>query len=116
MLEKKEENKLPEEEQVDWDAIFSKFPVGTKVCGKIIHKARYGMWIEIEYPESLVSPNALIEIIRISDSPSLGNDILKNLRLDDTVCAIVIWLDTQSGIKLSTRKTEFEKYGFSEGW
>ncbi len=109
------EDKLPEE-TIDWDAIFLKIPVGTKVCGKIKFKPPFGIFIEIEFPDKFATPMALLEIICIGEIPSEVDTLIDKLQIGDTICAMVTSIDRQSGIRLTTKKTEIKKYGFSESF
>lgn len=113
-------NEMNENEMIamepEWDLILSQFPIGTKICGKIIDKRQFGVFIEVEVLQIKGSIIALLEILRISESSTETNKIFGDFKVGDTVCAVVIWLEAQSGIKLSTRKSEFEKYGYSGGY
>lgn len=104
------------DEKPDWSLISVQLKIGMKVCGRIHTKRRFGIFVQIESPVKFNDLFGLIEIIRISDSPEFGNHQLAQLEIGEEICAVVIWLEEESGIKLSTRKSDFEKYGFEGGY
>lgn len=95
----------------EWEQISRHCPVGTKVCGIVQAKFRYGIWVEIRSPVKIEGPCFLLEIMRISDVPSMGDLLAEKLNIGDTICAVVIFIDQEIGVRLSSRKSDYEKFG-----
>jgi predicted RNA-binding protein with RPS1 domain len=97
-----------------WEDIMASLYVGRKVCGKVKIKPPFGIFIELENGDIEV-PLALLELIRISDTPQIADDFHREVPINENICAIILGVDNRSGIRLSTRKSDFQRFGFTDG-
>ena len=89
----------------------AKYPVGSKLTGKIIGIVPYGLWIRPMDSEDDEACHLLLEIIQIGDDPASGDLIWEAANLGDEITAVVIYTDPVSGARLSCKKIDFEHFG-----
>ncbi|MBM3198763.1 MAG: 30S ribosomal protein S1, partial [Chlamydiae bacterium] len=84
-----------------WEEIEKKYPVGTRVCGRIVNLVPYGAFIEIEPGiEGLIHVSEMSWVKNVSDP----NEIVKK---GDEVEAIVLAVQKEEGkISLGIKQTE----------
>ncbi len=92
---------MKQKESNPWEEIEKRYPVGTRVCGKIVNLVPYGAFIEIEPGiEGLIHVSEMSWVKNVSDP----NEVVKK---GDEVEAIVLSIQKEEGkISLGIKQTE----------
>lgn len=100
-----------QEDKIRWAALYARLKVGDVVTGKVIFKQSFGVFMDMQGCDLPDQAGTLLEVYLFDDDFAWSTLFYDQVQLGDTITAVVLAADERHGIRVSTRRSDFEHIG-----